>query len=498
VNVNEQTFGSPLAIRQDEFQRKTNLHLQAVLDAFPFYVMLVDADHYILFTNRAILRDFGLKQKEVIGRYCPKVIHKRRSPFPGCPLEDAVSESRAIEKEIYDKQTDRWIISGVYPTGIKLGNKNRVYLHFIQDISERKRAEKELGQSEAKYRALVQNIPCMVYRGKKDWSVEIISKSLDISGYRPEDFWSHRVSWMDIIHPDDIRNTMQEAKHLKRERKDLIQKYRIIREDGGVRWVEDHKTSLFKNGTFQGVDGVVFDITDRKRAETELEESRNKMERYSEHLQTALEEERKEIAQEIHDDLGQLLTALKIDLYGLSKKLQVKSESLDNKIKDMTELIDRSIVSAKKICSDLRPAVLDDFGLPSALKWQAEEFRKCTGIRCRLRMDLSRRIPDDSRCHTAVFRIFQEALTNVSRHSHAQTVKASLHIRKDELILKVKDDGIGINQDKNRFSHSYGILGMQERARQLGGEVRVSSIPSGGTTVTAVIPFTSCVHASQL
>ena len=141
---------------------------------------------------------------------------------------------------------------------------------IVRDITERKKAEEALSQSEEKYRTLSQNIPGMVFRGRPDWSTEIISNSEPISGYSAEDFNSGKLNWLDIIHPDDKERVLKEALTLEEKPQSVVQEYRIITKDGSIRWVEEHKTSLFKGGVFQGVDGIAFDFTKRRRAEQAL------------------------------------------------------------------------------------------------------------------------------------------------------------------------------------------------------------------------------------
>jgi signal transduction histidine kinase len=234
---------------------------------------------------------------------------------------------------------------------------------------------------------------------------------------------------------------------------------------------------------------MVSDITDRKQAEEQLQASREQLRSLSAHLESVREEERKSMAREIHDELGQILTALKIDLSSLTEGSTEEQQLLLGKVKSMSELIDMAIETVKRISMELRPPILDDLGIAVALEWQAEEFSKRTQIKCEFSSKPKDIVLDPDRS-TAIFRIFQEALTNVARHSNASKVKAVLTKETEKIVLTVKDNGKGIEKKQIGDPKAFGIIGMRERARFLGGEVRVNSAPGKGTSITVSIPLT--------
>jgi len=238
----------------------------------------------------------------------------------------------------------------------------------------------------------------------------------------------------------------------------------------------------------QMADNLFEYITEHKRAEEELRSSREQLRNLSAHLQSVREEERTLIAREIHDELGQALTALKMDLSWLGNRLPKDEKSLLEKAKSMSELIDMTIQTVKRISAELRPGLLDDLGLAVAIEWQAEEFQNRTGIKCEITLAPKDIILDQDRS-TAIFRIFQETLTNVARHANATRVKVSLKEDKGKLVLKVRDNGIGITQEQISAPKSFGLIGMQERAHFWGGKVKISGIRNKGTTVTVSIPL---------
>ncbi len=236
-----------------------------------------------------------------------------------------------------------------------------------------------------------------------------------------------------------------------------------------------------------GVIHILRDITERKHSEEELKSSREKLRNLAAHLNSVREEERKLIAREIHDELAQSLTALKMGLVWLDKKLPAATAPLTEKIKSMSSIIDMTIYTVRRISSELRPVLLDDLGLQAAIEWQAKEFEDRTGISCKVTFHSDTGNLDQERS-TAIFRIFQETLTNVVRHAEATEVRASLEETPDMLIMTVKDNGAGITEEEILNSKSFGIIGMQERALLLGGDIKLKGVRDKGTTVTVSIP----------
>jgi PAS domain S-box-containing protein len=242
-----------------------------------------------------------------------------------------------------------------------------------------------------------------------------------------------------------------------------------------------------ENNLVQSILGISRDITERKKAEEELQNSQKKLRALSARLQSVREEERAKIALEIHDDLGQALTGLKLDSAWVMKNLLPDQTALKDKLQAMGKRIDHTVRSVRRLSTELRPRILDDFGLVAALEWQAQEFENRTGIRCRFRSSLQRPDlhPDRS---VAVFRIFQETLTNVVRHSGATKVEAALRKEGKWLRLTVRDNGRGISEEEISRTKSLGLVGMRERAILLGGELTIQGKPGKGTTLILKIP----------
>ncbi len=237
-----------------------------------------------------------------------------------------------------------------------------------------------------------------------------------------------------------------------------------------------------------GIIHIVRDITQRKQSEEQLKDSREKLRNLTAHLHFVREEERKHIAREIHDELAQALTALKMDMVSLTKKLPKDRKSIIKNTKSMSNFIDMTICTVRRISSELRPRLLDDLGLQAAIEWQAKDFQNRTGIKCEVLFHSDTSNLDQERS-TTIFRIFQEAMTNVARHAMATNIKVSLKENLGNLIMEVRDNGIGITEKQIANPKSFGIIGMQERAHLLGGDIKISRVQGNETSVTASIPL---------
>lgn len=226
---------------------------------------------------------------------------------------------------------------------------------------------------------------------------------------------------------------------------------------------------------------------ERRRAEEQLLQSHEQLRSLSLYLQHVREEERIRIAREVHDELGQALTGLKLQLTWMGGRLPDNLKLLHEKVKTMSNRIDETIQTVRRIATELRPGVLDSAGLLAALEWQAQQFETQTGIRCRVESTVRDTLWDQD-LNTAFFRIFQETLTNIVRHANATRVDVRFREVGGFLVLEVKDNGRGISEAEIHSTKSIGLLGMRERAALVGGIVGWRNGPGKGTTVTVNIP----------
>jgi len=350
-----------------------------------------------------------------------------------------------------------------------------------KEAAKRKQAEEALRRSEQEIRVIADNLPTLFSYVDKDGRYRFVNK-------RYEEWFG--LPQTEIV-GEHYRQILGEATYelIKDRVEAVLSGHRVCYEDalpyihGGMRWVTaDYVPDIDDRGKVNGFFALVTDITERKRAEEELMSSREKFRNLADHLQSVREEERTSIAREIHDELAQTLTALKMDISWLGKKLPKDRKPLLEKTKAMTKLTDMAIKTVKKISTELRPGFLDDLGLVAAIEWQAEEFQHRTGIRCEITVDPKEIILDRDRS-TTIFRIFQETLTNVARHAHATRVAVSLKEKDGTLELTVIDNGKGITKKQISGPQSFGLMGIRERVHPWGGEVNIKGSPGEGTTV---------------
>lgn len=266
----------------------------------------------------------------------------------------------------------------------------------------------------------------------------------------------------------------------------------FVRKDGSLVPVSYVATAIMEEGKAVAAVTVFQDISQRKQAEWDLLESRKQLRELSSYLQTVREEERTRIARELHDELGQMLTGVKLDAMWLATRLSAEKPGIVSKIASMSQLIDETLDAMRRVAADLRPVMLDDLGLVAAIEWLTEEFGKRTGISIRLELDGEQGQGDydlDAEVATAAFRIAQECLTNVARHAQAGHVLVSLKCVDGKIMLRVSDDGKGMPAANEYKRNSYGVIGMRERAHGLGGTLNFSSIPGEGTSVEVVLPI---------
>jgi signal transduction histidine kinase len=237
------------------------------------------------------------------------------------------------------------------------------------------------------------------------------------------------------------------------------------------------------------------EVAERLRVEAALEQAAAQLRQLNAYVQAAREEERARISREIHDELGGSLTGLKMDVVRIRKLLEAPdAAAAGTRLEELSGLIDATVQTVRRIATELRPALLDDFGLEAAIEWQLQEFEKRSGIGCDYAADVGP-LEWDSAASTAVFRAFQEALTNVARHSHASHVEVTLTRDDGQVVLQVRDNGRGIRTGELAGRQSLGLAGMRERAALLGGEVEIIGSRGHGTTVIIRVPWEKLVKA---
>lgn len=363
-----------------------------------------------------------------------------------------------------------------------------IIIVLLVNISLRKRYEKALKGSEEKYRDLYDHAPDMYHSiNEKGIIIDCNETEAKMLGYRKKEIIGRPIA--DFLTEESRKTYEKEFSTLKDHRELFGLEREFVRKDGITFPVALNVfIELDETGELIRTKTIGRDMTERKRVEMELRRSREELRSLSAHIQSAREEERGNIAREIHDELGQILSKLKLDLSWLKKKMLPDQMPLAEKTDKMTELVDATIRTVQRISSELRPGVLDYLGLPAAIEWQAKEFIEQTGIGCTISIAPDLAVEDED-ISIAVFRIFQETLTNIIRHAKAS--RADVDLKQDDgiLTLEIRDNGTGIAREDISDPASFGIMSMRERARHLGGAVIITGEPNKGTTVLVRIPL---------
>ncbi|WP_031363751.1 response regulator [Caballeronia sordidicola] len=364
----------------------------------------------------------------------------------------------------------------------------------LNDVTARKLAEGKLRASEAS----LANAQRLARLGDWEWdtTADVIHWSDEmyrILGLAPRLSRPGYRTFLAAVHREDRALVRHAVRVLLDERRPYGLDCRVTGADGVVRIVQFQAEAMHAAGAGGGVAeqplklvGTIQDITERKSIEHALLESREQLRELSAYMEAIREEERKRIAMEIHDELGQLLTALKMDVSLLKMRLAQDADAA-RKVDDMRELVEKTIWMVRNVASHLRPAALN-FGIVSALEWLVEDFGRRKGLSCQLWINGREPVLDDAHA-TAVFRIVQASLTNVALHAGASRVDVTLTNTETTLDLYVSDDGCGFDPAAARKGYSYGLLGMSERARLIGGSLRIDSSPETGTVVSIHVPL---------
>jgi signal transduction histidine kinase len=506
-------------------------HCQGIIDALPFYVLLVDENHTIISANHRVAETYGPNAS--CGAFCPRVIHGVEA-FAGCPLEQAALERRPIETEFYDAASARWMASAVYPTDFQSAHGARVFLHFARDITEEKRVAAELSRSLEHHRALGQLLQRLnACTSAEECLDALLDVTLGLSwmglGKRAMAFLMEAGTLRLVAckNVDPVAKTRcgrvprgecvcgrvaDTGRPLVLSRRDL-QASRVghfgegdhghaslpLTHEGAVLGVATfyleadqeldlHQTAFLKAATGVAAANIAEQISRREAREAQERASQLERSLLERVLQTQ-EDERKRLARDLHDDLGQALSVLLLELAS-SSPTALSTEfraHLAQSLRDLTGKV-------YGLSRDLRPAILDDLGLDSAISHHVASLSERTGLAVDYQFvsqpEIDARLPPV--VELTLYRVAQEALANVIRHAATSHASVILLRGQTEATLVVEDDGRGfdVSATRNRQGPGgLGLTGMKERLELVSGKLVIDSVPGRGTSIKATIPI---------
>ncbi|HAO45887.1 MAG TPA: PAS domain S-box protein [Ferruginibacter sp.] len=457
-------------------------------------MILTDADHRVTDINDHLLELMGLERSETIGKTGSE-LGLMDPEFVKDMWQQMTETGRLSNIELpFTSRKEKKITILISTERIHI-RKQEHWLFAIIDISKKKKAEEQISSSELRFRTLASTAPVGIFETDAYGNTTYVNEAwMEYSGLSYEE--AMKGEWMNMIHPDDREEQVAGWHSKSHKGEPSFSEYRIINKAGQLRWVNGRAVPLVGNdGLITGYIGTISDVTTIKQALELLKESHDvlndrtgQLQELSTHLQQVREDERSKIAREIHDELGQQLTGLKMDISWLKKKVQHEDEAVNNKFDDAINLIAQAVRSIRHIVTELRPSMIDDLGLNAAIEWQIEEFGKRLGIAIGYTNEF-----DDSGVHPniaiSLFRILQESLTNIARHAGANNVSITVIRKGDEVHLTVQDDGVGFDATAKQHTHTFGLLGIKERTYMLKGDCLIDSSPGVGTCITVRIPL---------
>lgn len=357
---------------------------------------------------------------------------------------------------------------------------------------ERHRAARALAASEERFQLAVSGATA----GLWDWNPHTGHMYLsphfnEIMGYDEDELPNEAQALDGVIHPDDFDMVAGRLRaHLEHKAPYNVE-YRVRAKSGEFRWIQSRGQAQWDEaGIAYRMVGWIMDVTDRKQDEEALRTSREELQRLSANIEHIREEEKARIARELHDDLGQLLTALKIEMGQLEHTLHgVLHEAAKTALSRVYALLDQLVGSVRRIAADLRPVMLDDLGPIPAIDWFVQQFSSRHRVKVRTRLDLNE-VDFNRDSGTEVFRMVQEALTNIARHSGATEAQVEILREAPHCLIRIADNGRGVPHGARPGRNSFGLLGMRERAARLGGKIEVDTAPGQGFALRITLPLT--------
>ncbi len=512
------------SLLKDTAHRKQLLEsiLSSISDAF----YLVDNDLEFVYVNNRALEITNKTREEHIGKKVLDVYPYLADSKLYKKILESMRTLQPVAMEYYDKMLDRWFDCRLHPG--PAGSSA-----YFADITDRKLEEQAHSESEKRFWEVANAAPVLIWMSDTDMLCHFFNnKWLEFRGRTMEEEYGN--GWVEGVHPDDVEACMQIYTSAFKAGKTFSMEYRLLNKDGEYRWLLDNGIPRFtEQGQFLGYIGACTDITERKWAEAvvdnynkelvervelrtrelmqsnaqlkkEIEEkkrrkqelirSHEQLQSLTSYLQDLRENERKLIAREIHDDLGQALSAFKIEISLLYDRVadsrsKYKDTMLDS-LKSMEQALDESLASMRRIITKLRPSMSDDLELVYEIQRLVADLGKRLGISIEVRSEVEN-IEIEAHIAIEVFRVIQESVTNIIKHARASAATIEITKEQDKFRFLVSDNGVGFNEEELAGKQTFGIMGIKERAQRIGASLDIDSCPGKGTTVELLIDATT-------
>ena len=467
----------------------------AIVESAMDPIVTIDASQRIVLFNAAAEQVFGWTRAAVIGQPLDILIPQRVRP---AHREHVLRFGRTgVTSRRMGGQS---LLVGLRATGEEFpveasisqhgDGDSKLYTVILRDVTQRVRSQQLLAQSEGRLRGIIESAMDAIITVDAGERVVLFNAAAEqvfrcpreqaigapLNGFIPERYRGSHTRHVRNFGASDSRSRRMAGQRVVMG----------LRRDG-EEFPAEASISHIGEGDEKLYTVILRDVTERVRADEALRRSKDQLREFAQAAQSVREQEKSRIARELHDELGQALTALKLDVAWLKSTLH-SEHAAAAKLDAMESMLNATVASTRRISSDLRPLILDDLGLVPALEWLVQNFTQRTGIVCNLSIgDPDMEIGDPH--STAIFRILQESLTNAAKHAKASRIDASLHRDASGIELRVRDDGVGFALDAPPRRDSYGLLGLRERAFLLGGEVHIDSAPGRGTAIEVRLPL---------
>lgn len=494
----EETAGNisfALDIFEKERQRKkaeqalseSEKRYQTLTESSPVGIFHTDETGYTTYVNPQWTKISGMSFEEALGNGWLNGVHEEDRSGLEKRWQQATKGKKLSTTEYRFKRSDgsiAWVLGQAIPETNSL-NEIVGYIGTITDITSQKISEHEIAQALDLSSAIINSLPGIFYLYDEKGKFLRWNKNFEtVSGYSIEEI--KNLHPLDLFDVDEKGLLAEKISNTFKYGQDNVEANLLLKDRKKIPYYFTGKLIEYEN--IPCLMGVGIDITERVEAQEKIKETSEELRQLAVHLQTIREVERKRIGREIHDELGQQLTAIKMDVAWIDKKIPEESATLKTKIKNIIALLDGSNKSIRRILSELRPGILEDHDLLEAMEWLGNQFTTNTGIPVIFNKP-EKTIKTPQLIANCIFRVYQEALTNITRYAKAKKVSTIIRIDNNNIIFTIADDGTGFDIAGIKNKKSFGLLGMKERVHSLNGKFELISSPGSGTKITVSLPL---------